>query len=208
MGQTPPVIVAVIDLTALAVAVVCGYALGSLPTAVLVGRLRGIDPRRVGDRNPGYWNMKEQLGRAASLPVFVGDAGKGAVAGAIGIALDGSAWGVAYAAVGAAMIGHAYPIFAGFVGGRSVLTFVGGAAVLSPIPAVVAVGALLVVWAATRSFAIAARVGVFGFPAVQLAFQSKERVAATGALMTIIGVRFVQAATADRRRDAASDGHA
>lgn len=191
-------IVAAIDMTAVGVAVVAGYVIGSIPSAVIVGRLRGIDPRRMGDRNPGYWNMKEQLGRAASLPVFFGDAGKGAVAGAIGIALDGSAWGIAYLAVAAAMIGHAYPVFAGFVGGRSVLTFVGGVAVLSPVPAAVAVGALLVVWAATRSFAIAARVGVFGFPAIQLVFQSKERVAATGALMSIIGIRFVQAARAAR----------
>lgn len=200
MGQTPVVIVAAIDTTALALAVAAGYVIGSIPTAVLVGRVRGVDPRLVGDRNPGYWNVKEQLGRAASVPVFVGDAGKGAVAGAIGLALDTSAWGIAYAAVAAAMIGHAYPVFARFVGGRSVLTFVGGAAVLSPVVAAVAAGALLAVWAATRSFAWGARTAVFGFPAAQLAFQSKERVAATGALMTIIGIRFVQAAIAERRR--------
>ena len=52
---------------------------------------------------------------------------------------------------------------------------------------------LCVVWAATRSFAWAARVGVFGFPLVQLAFEPKERVAATGALLCIIGLRFAQA---------------
>ncbi|HSP04436.1 MAG TPA: glycerol-3-phosphate acyltransferase [Acidimicrobiales bacterium] len=180
-------------LAALLTAVVAGYLLGSIPVAVLVGRARGFDPRDVGDRNPGYWNVKEQLGPRSSLPVFVGDVAKGAAAGALGLLLDDPAWGIAHAAVGAAMVGHAYPVFAGFRGGRSILTFVGGMAVLAPVPAAVTVLVLLLVWAATRSFAWAARVGVFGFPIVQLAFESKERVAATGALLSIIGLRFAQA---------------
>jgi acyl phosphate:glycerol-3-phosphate acyltransferase len=185
------------------VAVVAGYLLGSIPVAVLAGRRRGVDPREVGDRNPGYWNVKEHLDRRTSLVVFAGDVAKGAAAGAVGVALSGPAWGIAHAAVGAAMFGHAYPVFARFRGGRSILTFVGGMAVVAPVPALAAVGLLAVVWAATRSFAWGARAGVFGFPLVQLAFESKERVAATGALMAIIGLRFAQAAIDERRRGAA-----
>jgi acyl phosphate:glycerol-3-phosphate acyltransferase len=181
-------------LAALAVAVVAGYLLGSVPVAVLVGRAQGFDPRRVGDRNPGYWNVKEQVGTRASRPVFVGDVAKGAAAGFIGVLLDGPAWGIAYVAVGAAMIGHAYPVFAGFRGGRSILAFAGGMAAVAPVPAAATVVVLLAVWAVSRSFAWAARVGVFGFPLVQLVFESKERVAATGALLCIIGARFAQAA--------------
>lgn len=185
---------------AAAVAVVAGYLLGSIPVAVLVGRARGFDPRTVGDRNPGYWNVKEQLGPRGSLPVFVGDVAKGAAAGTVGVLLDGHGWGIAPAAVGAAMVGHAWPVFAGFRGGRSILAFVGGMAVVAPVPAGATVLVVLVVWALTRSFAWAARVGVFGFPLVQLAFESKERVAATGALLSIIGLRFAQAMAADRDR--------
>lgn len=184
---------------AVAVAVVAGYLLGSIPVAVLVSRSRGVDPRDVGDRNPGYWNVKEQLGRGASLPVFAGDTAKGVAAGAVGVALAGSAWGIAYAAVAAAMIGHAYPIFAGFRGGRSILTFAGGVVVVAPVPAAVAIAALAATWAATRSFATGARVGVFGFPVAQAVLEPKERVAATGALLSIIGFRFAQAAWRDRR---------
>jgi glycerol-3-phosphate acyltransferase PlsY len=191
-------------LVGLIVAIVVGYLLGSVPVAVLVARSRGVDPRQVGDRNPGYWNVKEQLGRRASLPVFVGDVAKGAAAGAVGVAIDGDAWGIAYAAVAAAMVGHAWPLFAGFRGGRSILAFAGGVAVLAPLPAALAVGLLVVAWAATRSFAWAARVGVFGFPLAQLVVESKERVAATGLLLTLIGVRFVQAAVAERRRTSAA----
>lgn len=187
-------------LAALAVAVVAGYVLGSIPVAVLVGRARGFDPRTVGDRNPGYWNVKDQLGPRGALPVLLGDVAKGAAAGSVGVLLDDPAWGIAYAAVGAAMVGHAYPVFAGFRGGRSILAFVGGMAVVAPLAAGAAVLLLLLVWVASRSFAWAARTGVFAFPLVQLAFEPKERVAATGVLLSIIGVRFAQAALAERER--------
>lgn len=179
--------------------IVVGYLLGSIPVAVLVSRRRGVDPRQVGDRNPGYWNVKDQLGRRDSLLVFVGDTAKGAAAGVLGVTLDGSVWGIAYVAVAAAMIGHALPVFARFRGGRSILAFAGGMVVVAPLAAALAVAALAATWATTRSFAVAARVGVFGFPVAQALVEPKERIAATGALLCIIGVRFAQAAWRDRR---------
>jgi glycerol-3-phosphate acyltransferase PlsY len=75
-----------------------------------------------------------------------------------------------------------------------VLTFVGGMVVLAPLPAALAVLLCGVVWAVTRSFAWGARVGVFGFPVLQLVLEGPYRTAATGALMAIIGLRFAQAA--------------
>jgi glycerol-3-phosphate acyltransferase PlsY len=189
--QTRVVRAATVRATAGAMA--AGYLVGSVPVAVLVGRRRGVDPRSVGDRNPGYWNMKEQLGRRQAAPVFAGDALKGVLAAGVGRAAgpDG-AWGVGYAAVGAAMVGHAWPVFAGFRGGRSVLTFVGGMCVLSPAAAGVAAAACAAVTAGS-SFAWGARVGVFGFPVAQLVLDSPHRTAATGALMGIIGLRFAMA---------------
>ena len=190
----------------LAVAAVFAYLAGSVPVAVLVGRRAArVDLRDTGDRNPGYWNAKETLGRRAAVPVFVGDVAKGAVAGALGLwaaaGTDGR-WWMAWAVVLAAMVGHAWPVFAGFRGGRAILTFVGGVAVIAPLPALVAVALCAVVSLVTRSFAYGARVGVFGFPVVQLAFSwdQPEQVAATGVLMTFIGLRFAMAALADRRR--------
>ncbi len=202
MQQTRRVLLAAATTTsvgAAAAAVAIGYLVGSIPVAVLVARRRGVDPREVGDRNPGYWNSKDHLPRADALVVFAGDMLKGAAAGAVGITLDGSAWWIAYAAVAAAMVGHAFPLFAGFRGGRSILTFAGGAVVLAPLAASIAVIALALAWLATRSFAVAARVGVFGFPVVQAMVDPRARVAATGALMSIIGLRFAQAAWRDRR---------
>jgi glycerol-3-phosphate acyltransferase PlsY len=193
------------------VSLIGGYLAGSVPVALLVGRAHGFDPREVGDRNPGFWNMKRRLGGRAAVPVFAGDLLKGTVAGLLGLAASG--WhtgdlGVAvapsvvpvYAAVAAAMAGHAWPVFAGFRGGRSILTFAGGVAVFCPPAFLLAVLAVALVTAVTRSFAIGARVGVFGVPVLQLPFTPPEQVAATGALMCLIGLRFGQAALAARHR--------
>lgn len=189
-AASPPVVVG---------AIAAAYLLGSVPVAVVAARRHGFDPRDVGDGNPGYWNMQTQLGAADARVVFVGDVAKGAAAGAVGLAVAGHVWWVPYLTVGAAMVGHAFPVFARFRGGRSILAFVGGMLVVNPVPAVVAVAGLCVVWAVTRRFDVAARVGVFGFPLVQAAFDPRAHVAATGALMTIIGLRFAQAALAARR---------
>jgi glycerol-3-phosphate acyltransferase PlsY len=170
-----------------AAAVIIGYLLGSVPVALLVARGHGVDLRQTGDGNPGAWNALEQLGPRRALPAFLGDAAKALVAGGAGLLLGG--WWAGWAAVAAAMAGHALPVFAGFRGGKSVMCFVGGAFALSPLAALAALGSCAAVTAAT-SFKWGARAGVFGYPAIQLAFDPVERVAATGALMTLIGVLF------------------
>ncbi|MEU8266353.1 glycerol-3-phosphate acyltransferase [Sphaerisporangium sp. NPDC049002] len=216
------------------VAVIGGYLLGSVPVAVLVARAHGFDPRDVGDRNPGFWNMKERLGSRAAVPVFAGDTLKGTFAGLLALlasgahttgfagllgggahttgfaavtgasvtpvyaAVAGASVVPVYAAVAAAMIGHAWPVFAGFRGGRSILAFAGGVAVICPPAFLLAVALLIVTALLTRSFAIGARAGVFSVPILQLFFTPVAYVAATGALMCLIGLRFGQAALAGR----------
>lgn len=185
----------------MAATIIVGYLIGSIPIANLVAARRAeVDLRTVGDRNPGFWNARETLGRRAAIPVFIGDSAKGVAAALVGAALaDPGVWGLAYVGCGAAMVGHSFPVFAGFRGGRSILTFTGGAAVFATIPFLIAIGLLLVTFAVRRSFAVAARVGFVAFPVVQLAVEGPYRTAATGVLMTFIGVRFAMAALAERR---------
>jgi acyl phosphate:glycerol-3-phosphate acyltransferase len=172
-----------------AVATLLGYLLGSIPAALLVGRAHGVDLRATGDGNPGAWNALEQLGPRRASPAFLGDGLKGTAAGLIGLALSGV--GGAYSGVAGAMIGHAYPLFARFRGGKSVMTFAGGAFALSPTAAAIALAACVLVSLAAHSFTWGARVGVFGFVVVQSAVDPPGRVAATGALMCLIGLRFL-----------------
>ncbi|WP_210496016.1 glycerol-3-phosphate acyltransferase [Patulibacter sp. SYSU D01012] len=193
-------------------AALAGYLLGSIPAALLVGRAHGVDLYAVGDGNPGAWNALEQLGPRRAWPAFVGDGLKGTAAGAIGWWLGGAAGGDAgglgspdvvgaYVGVAAAMVGHALPVFARFRGGKAVMTFAGGAFALSLPAAAIALAVCAVVSVLARSFAVGARVAVFGFPVVQLAFAPDLRVAATGGLMGIIGALFL-AARLRRGRDA------
>jgi acyl phosphate:glycerol-3-phosphate acyltransferase len=170
------------------VAAVLGYLLGSIPVALLVARRHGVDLRTTGDGNPGAWNALEQLGGRRAAPAFLGDAAKGLVAGAAGIVLAG--WWGGFAGVAAAMVGHAFPLFAGFRGGKAVMTFVGGAFALAPWAAAVCLALCLAVSLVT-SFAWGARAGIFAFPAVQLATGPVEHVIATGILMTLIGALFL-----------------
>lgn len=186
------------------ISIVVGYVLGSIQIANLVARRRGaVDLRNVGDRNPGFWNARETLGRMAAVPVFVGDIAKGLAAAGVGALLaDSGVWGMAYVAGGAAMVGHAFPVFARFAGGRSILTFVGTVLVATPVTTLIGVGIVVIVFAATRSFAWGSRVGIFALPFVQIAVEGPYRTAATGVLMTFIGLRFAMAAIDDRRRAA------
>jgi len=177
-----------------------GYLLGSVPVAVVVARAEGIDPRRGGDGNPGYWNVKALLGPRAAVPVFVGDVAKGALAAMFGVAAGTLAelgthdrMILAWSGTAAAMVGHAWPVFASFRGGRSILTFVGGMAVWSPRSFAIGIATLLIVWAATRSFAWGSRAGIFITPFAVLFVDGVWRTAGLGVLLTVIGLRFLLA---------------
>ncbi len=172
------------------VAALIGYVLGSVPVALLVARRHGVDLRAVGDGNPGAWNALDHLGARRAWPAFIGDGLKGLLAGLAGWALGGDVW-TAYAGVAGAMVGHALPLFAGFRGGKSVMTFVGGAFAVAPLAALAALAACLLVTLGARSVAHGARTGVFGFLPLQLVLDGVERLAATGGLMAIIGVFFL-----------------
>jgi acyl phosphate:glycerol-3-phosphate acyltransferase len=185
-------------------AAVIGYLLGSIPVSLVVARAHGVNLYSTSDGNPGAWNALEQLGARRAWPAFAGDGLKGTLAGLAGLALAGT-WG-GYAGVAAAMLGHGFPVLAGFRGGKSVMTFAGGAVALAPLAALVALAACLAVTLIARSFAFGARAYVFGFPLAQLLFEPIAEVAATGALMAMIGVLFF--IRRDRSDRASSDSAA
>jgi len=122
--------------------VVVAYLLGTLPSAQLVAGRRGVDPTTEGSGNPGATNVYRTAGRRAGVAVFVADAGKGAMAAALGLAIDGRPLGLACWA--AATIGHVLPVWRRFRGGKGVATGGGGSVVLFPV-----VGVLTVVLFAT-----------------------------------------------------------
>jgi glycerol-3-phosphate acyltransferase PlsY len=113
---------------------VAAYLLGSLSGSLLLGRLRGVDIRTQGSGNAGGTNALRTQGWRFALGVVLIDVGKGALAAALAMrlahALPGTGW--AFAAVLAAVVGHVWPVFHGFRGGKGAATLVGGLAVLWP----------------------------------------------------------------------------
>jgi acyl phosphate:glycerol-3-phosphate acyltransferase len=120
------------------------YLLGTFPSAVLVARSRNVDITAVGSGNPGASNVARTLGTRWGVFVFALDGLKGALPAALGLLLDSRS--SAYLLVGAAMLGHMYPVTRRFRGGKGVATLGGAIAVLHP----VVFAALLVVWLAVR----------------------------------------------------------
>lgn len=117
--------------------IIAGYILGSFPTAYLAGRfLRGRDIRQMGDENAGAANAFRELGPAAGVMVGVLDAAKGAVAVVIAQASN-MPQAVILCAGAVAVVGHNWPVFLGFRGGRGVSTTIGVLLVLVTVPMLV-----------------------------------------------------------------------
>lgn len=100
------------------------YLLGSIPTALLVGKYAfQIDIREHGSNNPGATNTLRVLGKRAAVAVLLVDIGKGAVAAALPILLDAHADPLLVGLI--AVVGHCFPVFAGFRGGKAIATTAG-----------------------------------------------------------------------------------
>ncbi|MDA1096994.1 MAG: glycerol-3-phosphate 1-O-acyltransferase PlsY [Chloroflexi bacterium] len=121
-----------------ALAVLVGYVLGSVPSGVIVGRLwGGVDVRKHGSGRMGATNVLRTLGLKAAVLVTVLDVGKGALAMAMG-GLLGDTYGNVAAGV-AVVAGHNWPFTVGFRGGRGVMPAVGAALVAVPIAGAVGI---------------------------------------------------------------------
>lgn len=130
--------------------IVAAYLLGSISFSVLVVRLlRGVDVRTVGSGNAGATNVLRAAGKGPAIATLLLDAGKG-VAAVIGARLlDAGPWVVGLMAV-AVVVGHVYPLYFGFRGGKGVATAGGALFALDWRPTLAALGVFLLALAWTR----------------------------------------------------------
>ncbi|MCK5329690.1 MAG: glycerol-3-phosphate 1-O-acyltransferase PlsY [Candidatus Latescibacteria bacterium] len=126
--------------------IVSSYLLGSIPTSILMCRvLKGIDIREFGSKNAGATNVYRVMGWGPALFVAIVDGAKGAVAvlfvSRIAIGEPALDPGLLQIAAGmSAVVGHIWSLFAGFKGGRGVMTAAGVWLALAPIPILIALG--------------------------------------------------------------------
>jgi glycerol-3-phosphate acyltransferase PlsY len=124
---------------------VIAYLIGSLSGSLLLGRLKHLDIRNFGSGNAGGTNALRAGGFTFALGVVVIDVGKGVLAATLPLCLD---WGSPAHPAGpsacamAAIVGHCYPIWHGFRGGKGAATAVGGVLVIQPLALV----PMLAVW--------------------------------------------------------------
>ena len=122
--------------------IAAAYLLGALSGSLLLGKLRGVDIRTLGSGNAGGTNALRTQGPLFAAGVAVIDIGKGVAAAVLAEGLLPGNAPVALAAVFAAVIGHIWPVFHGFRGGKGAATLVGGLIVVWP----QALALLLAVW--------------------------------------------------------------
>ena len=120
-----------------------GYLLGSVSSAVLVSKLMGLpDPRQSGSGNPGATNVLRLGNKPAAALTLLGDVLKGVLPVLIAKYLDADTTGIALAGLGA-FLGHLFPVFFGFAGGKGVATSLGIFLALNPLIA----GSQVALWA-------------------------------------------------------------
>jgi acyl phosphate:glycerol-3-phosphate acyltransferase len=175
--------------TAILLSLLGGYFLGSVPFGLIVGKLRGIDIREHGSRNIGATNVWRVCGWKAGLPVFFLDAGKGIGAVWLGrIAAERFAgppdWCVVIAAM-ACVLGHSFPVWLRFKGGKGVATSLGTIIGMLPIVSAIIFGIWAVLFALTRYVSLASIIAAAAFPVTAYLFHATP---------PVLGFAFVSAA--------------
>ena len=149
-------------------AVMAAYLLGSVPFAILSSRLFGLaDPRSYGSKNPGATNVLRSGNKLAALVTLVGDSAKGALA-VILAQVYGSPIGLGASFVVlvslAVFLGHIYPVFLRFKGGKGVATAAGILLALDPMLGLATLATWLLVAFASRYSSLAALVAAVAAP--------------------------------------------
>jgi glycerol-3-phosphate acyltransferase PlsY len=149
-------------------AALIGYFVGSLPLGFLIARgRRGIDLRRVGSGNVGAANVYRSAGRSLGVVVMLVDVCKGAGGVLLARLLEGgSGEGAALAGLGA-VVGHVYPVWLRFVGGKGVAVACGVFALLAPVATVIAAAVFVVATWITRYVSLGSVLATLALPAVE-----------------------------------------
>jgi glycerol-3-phosphate acyltransferase PlsY len=172
-------------------AVLAAYLMGSIPFAQLLSRRRGVDLRRVGSGNVGASNVLRTLGVRPAVLAMMLDAVKGTVAVLVAQRLTNGVAAPVMAGL-ASMVGHVYPVWLRFRGGKGVATAAGAFAVLAPVAAAVAAAAFLLTVALTRFISVGSMVAALTLAGWAIASDAPTIVgigAAIGAALVIIGHR-------------------
>ena len=153
--------------------IITAYLLGNISTSYIVAkRLAGVDIRTQGSGNAGSTNVLRTLGKKAGALTFIGDVLKGLIAVLIarfiayGVNLDDTT--CAYIAVVAVVLGHNYPVFLGFKGGKGVATSLGSMLGMNPLVALSCLGFFIIIVAITKYVSLGSMLGIGLSPVIMM----------------------------------------
>ena len=160
-----------IDVFLIFLALMLGYLLGSINTSLIVGKLYGKDIRNFGSNNAGASNAYNVLGKFAAVIVLIGDVLKGVIACIVGLMMgvylywNGTPECVSLLAAGiGAILGHNWPIYFGFKGGKGALTGVTVLFMTNWVMALICLIAFLIIIVVTRYYSVSAMCAATLFP--------------------------------------------
>ena len=144
--------------------IIIAYLLGSIPFGYLIVRRRvGDDIRHSGSGGTGATNVSRRAGKAAGILTLVLDALKGSAAVLIAKTVVGNDWVIAAAAI-AVLVGHIFPVWLGFRGGKGVATGAGVFLVLAPVAVLCAAVIFLAIVVSTRYVSLGSILGAVAIP--------------------------------------------
>lgn len=167
------------------IAVAVGYLIGSVPFSFLLARRHGVDLRRAGSGNVGTANVFRTSGATDAAAALCLDAAKGAAA--VLVAQQWSTGPATPVAAGmAAMMGHVYPAWLGFRGGKGVATAAGAFAVLAPGAVLIACGVFVAAVSVTRYVSVGSIAAAVTLALATMAGSVSAPVAAGAAVAALV----------------------
>jgi len=164
------------------IVIVVDYLLGSIPFGYLIVRRKiGADIRQTGSGGTGATNVSRRAGKTAGVLTLLLDAAKGCAAVLIARVVTGDDWVIAAAAI-AALVGHIFPVWLGFRGGKGVATGVGIFAVLAPLALLCAGVIFIAMVVTTRYVSLGSIIAAVLIPVI-VWFQSGSQSLLTAAIL-------------------------
>ena len=167
--------------------VVFAYLLGSVPFGLIIGRLAGKDVRTTGSGNIGATNVLRAAGKTAGVITLLFDVAKGYAAIAVAERFSGPDHALPLVCGIAALIGHCFPVFLGFRGGKGVAAGLGVFLGIAPFYVIFALGAFLAVATITRFVSAGSIAGALTMPiALWIGGASSARIGVAAAMAALI----------------------
>jgi len=162
------------------------YLIGSFSTAIITCKIMGIeDPRKTGSNNPGATNVLRHGGKKAAIITLFGDMLKGLIPVLVAIQLQADILTISLVGL-FALLGHIFPVYYGFKGGKGVATFYGVILGMNWLVGLIALGIWLGIAAVLKISSLAALASIFSTPFILWHFSQSIELTSAVALMSVL----------------------